>query len=619
MCGICGFVSKKDIRMDILKMMNHTLAHRGPDDSGEEIYNIQNEWNVGFGHRRLSIMDLSQRGHQPMHSHDRRVSVIYNGEIYNYAELKEELQDYPFVTHCDTEIILAAYLKWGIKFVNKINGMFSIALFDRETGAIYLLRDRIGKKPLFYYISDNDDFVFASELKAILCFPGIERKVNVEVVGKYLSRRYLVAPETMFQNIYKLEPGTFLEFKYGVIKKTKYWDVSEIYNKYKRSLVLNYEEAKEGLKEQINKAIALRLIADVPVGAFISGGYDSSVVCAIAQDQMTKPLNTFCIGFEDETYDEAKYAKKIADHIGSNHTELYITEQDVLELIDSIPKYYDEPFADPSMLPTMFVSELAKKSVSVVLTGDGGDELFGGYDIYTILQNVQKMKKNGIDISKLDTRSIEYRILTEDVKEENKTQTGILGYINSINQMLIKKADNFYYEYESKYGESRYDVIRMLLDTETRLVDYILVKVDRASMKYALECRCPFLDKNVIEYTYRLPPEFKDDNGNQKRILKDIAYEYIPKELLERPKKGFGPPIDQWLRGPLKKQLLDYIDEEFLVRQGIFNPEETRQIIKNYIIQGDCGKWSGKNLSKIVWPYFTFQQWYCMYIKHGTV
>ena len=201
-----------------------------------------------------------------------------------------------------------------------------------------------------------------------------------------------------------------------------------------------------------------------------------------------------------------------------------------------------------------------------------------------------------------------------DIKNENKTQTGILGYVNIINRMLLEKADNFYYEYESKYGERRYDVIRMLLDTETRLTDYILVKVDRASMKYALECRCPFLDKNVVEYTYRLPPEFKDDNGNQKRILKDIAYEYIPKELLDRPKKGFGPPIDQWLRGPLRKQLLDYIDEDFLVKQGIFNPRETGEIVSDYIRKGDCGKWSGKNLSKVIWPYFTFQQWYCRYL-----
>jgi len=350
------------------------------------------------------------------------------------------------------------------------------------------------------------------------------------------------------------------------------------------------------------------------VGAFISGGYDSSVVCALAQSQMSKPLSTFCIGFENEAYDEAAYARKIAQHIGSDHTQMYITEQDVLNLVDSIPVYYDEPFADPSLLPTMFVSELAKKKVSVVLTGDGGDELFGGYDIYTILQNVQAMKENKLDYSKVNQNSVEYRVLTEDVRKENKTQTGILWYIENINKMLLKPADNFYYEYESKYNEQRYDVTRMLLDMETRLVDYILVKVDRASMKYALECRSPLLDKNVIEYTYQIPADFKNDHGKTKRILKDIAHDYIPMELLDRPKKGFGPPIDQWLRGPLKKQLLDYVDMEFLKKQNIFEPLQTKNIIEYYLQNGDTGKWSGKNLSKIVWPYFTFQQWYCKYM-----
>lgn len=613
MCGICGFITRKEVNIENLQEMNATLIHRGPDDHGEEIYEVS-DWTVGFGHRRLSIMDLSERGHQPMHSQDKRVSIVYNGEIYNYHELKELLCDYPFVTNCDTEVILAAYLKWGIQFIERINGMFAIALLDRQDNTIYLLRDRIGKKPLFYHVDESGNLIFASELKAVLKYPYFEKVVNKRVVGRYLSRRYLAAPDTMFLNTYKLEPGSILKFRNGETEKIKYWDVAEKYGRQKRMPVDDYEQAKNGLKEEIRKAVASRLIADVPVGAFISGGYDSSVICAFAQEQLHKPLNTFCIGFENKDFDEAVFAKKIASHIGTNHEELYITEKDVLDLVDSIPEYYDEPFADPSLIPTMLVSGLAKRKVSVVLTGDGGDELFGGYDIYTILQNVQKKAESNCEISKMDTTSIEYRIMTEDVRNENKTQTGILGYVNIINRMLLEKADNFYYEYESKYGERRYDVIRMLLDTETRLTDYILVKVDRASMKYALECRCPFLDKNVVEYTYRLPPEFKDDNGNQKRILKDIAYEYIPKELLDRPKKGFGPPIDQWLRGPLRKQLLDYIDEDFLVKQGIFNPRETGEIVSDYIRKGDCGKWSGKNLSKVIWPYFTFQQWYCRYL-----
>lgn len=614
MCGICGFITKRTIRIDDLKRMNATLVHRGPDDQGEEIYELRNNWIVGFGHRRLSIIDLSENGHQPMHSSNGRISLVFNGEIYNYKELKKELVNYPFRTHCDTEVLLAAYLKWGIDFVNKINGMFAIALLDRANDTVYLMRDRIGKKPLFYYVDESDGLVFGSELKALMEYPYFKKEVNKAMVGRFLSRRYLTAPDTMFEKTYKLEPGSILKIHNGNTEKTKYWDVETKYNELKNSPIMNYEQAKRGLKDALIASISSRLIADVPVGAFISGGYDSSVVCAIAQTQLKMPLNTFCIGFENVDYNEAIYAKKIAEHIGSDHEELYITEKDVLELVDSIPQYYDEPFADPSLIPTMLVSQLAKQKVSVVLSGDGGDELFGGYDIYTILQNVQKMVEEKADISEMDQSSIEYRVMTEDVRKENRTQTGILGYINWINRLLLKPVDNYYYEYESKYKAKRYDVIRMLLDTETRLPDYILVKVDRASMKYALECRCPLLDKNVVEYTYRLPQEFKNDKGYTKKILKDIAYDYIPKELLDRDKRGFAPPIDQWLRGPLRQQLINYTNRDFIIGQGIFNADEIKKFIDSYLLSGDTGRWSGKNYSKIVWPYFTFQQWYCKYI-----
>ena len=615
MCGICGFVTKRKVNLEDLNRMNITLAHRGPDDHGEEIYSLKDGWTVGFGHRRLSIIDLSERGHQPMHTLDGRISIIFNGEIYNYKELKKKLADYPFRTQCDTEVLLAAYLKWGIDFVNEINGMFAIALLDRSDDTVYLLRDRIGKKPLFYCANESDGLVFGSELKALMQYPYFRREVNKSMVGRFLSRRYLTAPDTMFMNTYKLEPGSILRIHNGNIKKIKYWDVAKKYSELKLSQILDYSQAKKGLKQVITESILRRMIADVPVGAFISGGYDSTVVCAIAQEQLSLPLNTFCIGFENSEFDEAVFAKKIAKHIGSNHEELYITEKDVLDLVDSIPEYYDEPFADPSLIPTMLVSALAKEKVSVVLSGDGGDELFGGYDIYTILQKVQRMAETDCDLSKIEPSSIEYRVLTEDVRTENKTQTGILGYINWINQLLLNEVDNFYYEYESKYKEERYDVTRMLLDTETRLPDYILVKVDRASMKYALECRCPFLDKDVVEYTYRIPQKFKNDNGTPKKILKDIAYDYIPRELLDRPKRGFAPPIDQWLRGPLKQQLIDYTNRDFIIDQAIFDPDEIKKFTDSYLLSGDKGRWSGKNYSKIVWPYFTFQQWYCRYMQ----
>ena len=322
---------------------------------------------------------------------------------------------------------------------------------------------------------------------------------------------------------------------------------------------------------------------------------------------------------------EAVYAKQVADVLGTDHQEMYIDEQDMLEVLESIPCYYDEPFADSSQIPTMLVAKLAKEKVSVVLSGDGGDELFGGYNIYTILQQVQKRQLLGKILYGLGNipgmkqtalwngRSIVYRILSDDNNPEAVTQCGVNNYFEMIDQIMPQPVHNFYYEFESKYRESRYDLRRMLLDMDTFLAEDILTKVDRASMKYALECRCPILDTDIMEYSFRLPPEFKIYKGNKKRILKDLAYEYIPQELLDRPKAGFIIPLDKWLRGSLKERILDWTDREYLIRQGIFDPDRTGEFIDMYMKKGDGKKWSGKNFSKVVWAYFVFQQWYEKY------
>ena len=519
MCGICGFVSKDRITLEQLKGMNDTMYHRGPDDSGEEIYPAAEGYAVGFAQRRLSILDLSPLGHQPMHSKDKRIAVVYNGEIYNFQELKEELQDYAFTSTCDTEVIIAAYLKWGIDCINKFNGMFAIALFDRETQDVYLVRDRIGKKPLYYWW-ENGNLAFASEMKPLMACPGFGKKIRTEVISRYLYHQYINAPDTIFENVYKLEPGSILQFHAGQIKTWKYWDVKQVYHEQKANPVKDYNQAKEELKALLNRSVQLRMIADVPLGAFLSGGYDSSLMTAIAQSHSEQPVKTYSIGFNEEKYNEAKFAKEVAKYLGTNHTEVYISEKEMFDLVDSISAYYDEPFADSSQIPSMLVAELAKKDVTVVLSGDGGDEFFCGYNAYDKVGQAQKLdflgglthgvcNLPGIRKAKiLDKMPFKVRIIAGNRDKETKTQFGASNYLTTACNMVQGDAIPVLYPIESGYAEKNWQERRMLLDMDTYLPGDILCKVDRATMKYSLEARCPILDKDVMEYSYRLPHSF---------------------------------------------------------------------------------------------------------------
>lgn len=625
MCGICGFVSKNKITTDTLKKMNDTMYHRGPDDSGEEIFAGMGDFSVGLAHRRLSILDLSSLGHQPMHSADGRLSIVFNGEIYNFLELREELKDYPFQSRCDTEVILAAYLKWGISCIEKLNGMFAIALYDRETGEMHLVRDRIGKKPLYYW-QDGENIVFASELKPIMEYPGFPKRIRNDVVKRYLYQQCVNEPYSIFENAYKVEPGQIVRFCGGKTDKWKYWDISKVYQQKKREKPGSYGEAKEQLKDILKDAVKKRMIADVPVGAFLSGGYDSSLVTAIAQDVGNEPVKTYSIGFNEERYNEAKYAKEVSKHLGTRHTELYIDEKSMFDMVESIPKYYDEPFADSSQIPTMLVSELASKEVTVVLSGDGGDEFFCGYNIYDNVAQAQKLDMLGrmtYGICQLppfkqfglfERLPFKVRVVAGNNDIETKTQIGGMSYIRAIEKMLPGEGLPFKFPIESKYHESNWQERRMLLDEETYLPGDILCKVDRASMKYSIESRCPILDVNVMEYSYRLPHEYKYSGGVKKRILKDIAYDYIPKALLDRPKVGFGVPLDKWMRGPLRGALQDMCSVEYLKKQGIFDAQYVNGFINEYLRTGDKGPASGANYSKVAWSFFVFQQWYKRYL-----
>ena len=647
MCGICGYISKKRITEEQLRIMNDTMYHRGPDDSGVEIYQGSNDYFIGFAQRRLAILDLSPLGHQPMHSESGRVSVVFNGEIYNFLELREEISDYEFKTNCDTEVIIAAYLKWGIDMVDHIHGMFAIALYDRASSEVFLIRDRIGKKPLFYWI-DGGNIVFGSELKPIIKCPGFKGEIRRQLLPRYLYNQYISAPETIFTDVYKLEAGSVLRFKDGEIKKWKYWDIKKVYKEKSMDPVGSYEEAKEGLKLRLKNSVAARMIADVPLGTFLSGGYDSSLVTAMAQELSDEPIKTFCIGFDVPSYNEAEYAKEIANYLGCDHTELYITEKEMFDLVASIPQYYDEPFADNSEIPSMLVSKLAKKDVTVALSGDGGDEFFCGYNVYDNVWQAQRLEIPGAIVNAIggipvgsgkliDKMPFRVKVIAGNRDPETKTQLVSEGYVRAAHAFISGKetldipvsaldyiSTDFnlgineapvLYPMESLYSTRDFQVKRMLLDMDTYLPEDILVKMDRASMKYSLENRCPIMDTEVMEYSFRIPHKFKYHNKDKKHILKDIAYDYIPRQMLERPKTGFGVPMDAWLRGPLKEALLDYSSTSYLKKQGVFDPEYVSRFISDYVAKGDAGPATGANFSKIAWSFYIFQQWYNYYME----
>lgn len=633
MCGICGYIRKREVTPEKLKEMNDTMYHRGPNDSGEEFFETTGGYHVGVAQRRLSILDLSALGHQPMHSADDRVIVVYNGEIYNFRELREELADYPFRSDCDTEVIIAAYLKWGISCVNRFNGMFAIALFDREEEAVYLIRDRIGKKPLYYWY-ERGELVFASELKPIMACPDFHAEIDRGVLSRYLFQQYINAPESVYENVYKLAPGAILKFQGGQITTWNYWSVREAYAEASKQPVTCYEEAKEQLKALLQRAVSLRMIADVPLGTFLSGGYDSSLVTAMAQAHSEEPVKTFSIGFQEESYNEAPYAKAVADYLGTAHTELMIDETDMLRMVESIPKYYDEPFADPSQIPTMLVCKLAREQVTVALSGDGGDEFYCGYNIYEKVAQAQKLDTLGglvHDVCGLpgvrrlfpeEKLPFKVRVIAGNRSRETKTQFSAGNYPRMAWAMVGglpsgKRALPVHYPVESRYPARNWQICRMLLDMDTYLPGDILCKMDRASMKYSLEARCPILDPDVMDFSYRIPHAYKYASGDKKYILKEIAYDYIPKELLERPKKGFGVPLDKWLRGPLKEQLLCYAGHDFLKRQNLFDEPYVSKLVERYFETGDRGHGTGENYSGLIWAFFVFQQWYTCFHENS--
>lgn len=613
-CGICGYVGRKLIPSDQLIQMNDTMYHRGPDDHG--IWECQKEgYGVGFAQRRLSILDLSEMGHQPMMSEDGGVVITYNGEVYNYIQLREELKEkgYRFRSNCDTEVIIAAYQEWGCECFSKFNGMFAIAIYDEKRERIILARDRMGKKPLYYY-KKGVDFVFGSELKPLMKYPYFSKEIRYDLIGHYMCNKYIVAPETIFCNTYKMEPGTYLVYHKGEIRTQRYWDLIEIWSNTEKSIA-DLTGAKQQLKQLLRDSVAKRLIADVPVGTFLSGGIDSTLITAVAQEVSDVPVDSFTIGFYDKERNEAPYAAEIAKHIGTNHHEMYMKEEQILAMIHHLPIYYDEPFSDSSQLPSMLVSQMAARQVTVALSGDGGDELFCGYKMYDWTWIAQHFDFLGAIENKMPWNKklvpylpMELRAFIQNREQAVKSQLYVDVMIEEAKKILVSDVTNVKYGHEANIDTKNLQERRMLLDMLTYLPDEILAKMDRASMKYSLEVRCPLLDYRISEWSFQVSHDLKYHHFTKKYLLKELTYDYVPRELLDRPKKGFGVPLRKWLRTVLRKDIMRLAEPDSLMKQGIFQPEGISRLIA---MQDRSDKIV---YSSLLWSFYVFQMWYNEYI-----
>jgi asparagine synthase (glutamine-hydrolysing) len=644
MCGITGFLdtsrSKSSEQLTLIaRRMATSLSHRGPEDEGVW---VDPNTGIAFGHRRLSIIDLSPMGHQPMHSASGRYVITFNGEIYNFKALRQELEQLgeTFRGHSDTEIMLAAIARWGVEAsLKKFNGMFAFAVWDREEQTMYLSRDRAGEKPLYYGWAGKT-LLFGSELKALQQHPDFRGDIDRGAIAVYLRHNYIPAPHSIYKGIYKLPAGTFLTIRgFGSDASPKpYWSAKAaaedgLANPFRGS----EEEAVNQLDALLHDAVTMRMEADVPLGAFLSGGIDSSLIVAIMQANSKRPVKTFTIGFDNREFNEAESAKMVAQHIGTEHTELYVTPEEAMAVIPRLPTLYDEPFADSSQIPTFLVSQLARRNVTVSLSGDGGDELFGGYNTYqwgrSVHQNVgwmPKPLKSGLaktikPLSKLDWNALldgRQAVVPESLrsKDLNKVLSKLTGILKvNEREALYWILLSYWMEPSSVVLGAREPLtqltdntkwaniddimhVMMYLDTIMYLPDDILVKVDRAAMGVSLESRVPLLDHRIIEFAWKLPIEMKVKGTLGKVPLRNLLHRYVPKQLVDRPKKGFGVPIHEWLRGPMRTWAEDLIDESRLRNEGFFAEKPIRQKWNEHV--------SGRrNWQAQLWAVLMFQAW----------
>jgi asparagine synthase (glutamine-hydrolysing) len=617
--------------------MGNALLHRGPNDFG--IW-ADSDASVALGHRRLSILDLSAAGHQPMHSPCGRYVLVYNGEVYNHTELRAELENeggaFDWRGHSDTETLLAGLRHWGLeRCLQKLNGMFAFALWDGGERRLILARDRMGEKPL-YYGRIGDTFLFASELKALSAHPSWRGEVNRDALTLLLRHSYIPVPWSIYRGIHKLPPAHFLVVNdrgrsFG--NPQCYWDLSRIAEAGAGSQNQNSDALINEMDDLVLNAVGRRMMADVPSGAFLSGGYDSSLVVAAMQAQSNTPIRTFSIGFDEAEYNEAQHAMAVAQHLGTNHTELYVTPKQAMDVIQNLPAIYDEPFADASQIPTFLVSQLARQQVTVSLSGDGGDELFGGYHRYALghrvwnklrwlptpmrhslilllrhfpgqtfdrlqlalpskwqFPNLADRLPKLADVLAVNSGAAFYRSLISNAKEPDKLVVGATEPETILNLP------------ETWPALSDLRERMMYFDQLTYLPDDILTKVDRASMAVSLEARAPLLDHRLVEFAWRVPTEYKFRHGEGKWLLRQVLHRYVPKQLMDRPKMGFGVPIDEWLRGPLRDWAESLLDERRLREEGFFRPLPIRQLWQEHL--------SGKRRWHYhLWDVLMFQAW----------
>ncbi|MCB0195118.1 MAG: asparagine synthase (glutamine-hydrolyzing) [Anaerolineae bacterium] len=622
MCGICGYISLDNdnaVHESVLKNMCRTMRHRGPDDEGYYV-----DANAGIGMRRLSIIDLST-GHQPITNEDGSLWIVFNGEIYNYRELRNRLESkgHRFSTQTDTEAIVHAYEEYGEDCVTHLNGMFGFAIWDKNNRRLFLARDRLGIKPMYYWVS-GDRLYFGSELKAVIAHPDVPRELNPIALNHFLTLEYIPAPWTILKDVKKLPAGHTLTFQKGKCDIKQYWDIGY------QQMPKTDEECIEALTSLIKDAVNLRLVSDVPLGAFLSGGIDSSTIVSFMSELMSEPVKTFSIGFGDRTYNELPYARAVAAHFGTDHYEEFL-EPDILPMVERLVGHLDEPFGDFSIFPTYLVSEVARRHVTVVLSGDGGDELFGGYDTYIaqsyadryyqylprpIRQGVlpalmdklppQPAKKGLINKAK---RFVEGGALSPSLQH-----TRWMTFMNDKDKNQLFNSDfrltmngntpaALIENYFSRVSHLDPLAQQQYVDVKTYLVDDILTKVDRMSMAPSIEARVPLLDHRIVEFALNLPPHLKMNSGRTKVILRKIVENRLPDVILNKPKEGFSIPIKHWLRGPLNPLMMDLLSPDTIKQRNYFQPQCVAGWIDEHLN-------SKANHSHRLWALMVFELWH---------
>ena len=630
MCGITGFWNLKKNSShrtleNIINNMSDVLKNRGPDDKGSW---IDPKNNISFGHRRLSIIELSKLGRQPMESKNKRYVIVFNGEIYNFLDIKKELIEnkVKFFSNSDTEVLVEAIAYWGInKTLEKISGMFAFSLWDKKNKQLYLVRDRFGIKPL-YFSFFNGLFLFSSQTKSFLSHPDWKQKISIDALGSFFRFGYIPSNQSIFENTSQVLPGHYIIFSSkGIIKKIKYWNLEKIIKKVKNNKKQDSDVEKK-IEKSLEKSVKNHMISDVPLGSFLSGGIDSSLITAIAQKQSLKPIKTFNIGFHEKSLDESEHAKKVADILGTEHNNVIFSNNDILNLIPKLPLIYDEPFADSSQLPTILLSEITKKKVKVALSGDGGDELFGGYNRYNWAKRIKFFFNFPFFLRKIFSNSLQtlspkqWDILSKFIPLINKYPFAGDKIYKIANIFQLKEFSHVYSNLISQWQENDIPIKKnivfdnsflstnkidfldlreqmQIIDINTYLPDDILAKVDRASMSCGLEVRVPFLEKDLLKLTWTLDSE----NKNSKKLLKNILYKYVPKKFLSRPKMGFSVPLEKWLKGPLKDWANDLLQKKDL-NENYIDADKIRKKWNEHLS-------GNRNWQYQLWPVLIYQSW----------